>query len=302
MKKVGFLVLLAVYVSVVVPLGAHLKNRPLVVKLGYTPDAQVLQLVTGDQRTLVAEMLVLKVLFYFGSLVEQWQERVFVRPEHYNMFKTLEAAIKLDPYNMDAYYFAQAAFTWEVGRAREVNRLLQYGMRYRNWDWTLPFYAGFNAAYFLGDYENAARFMQQAAQLSGNSLFINLAARFFYEAGRSHMGVLFLDSMIERARDPKVRHLFQMRKAALLATAAIEQAVAKYRQRFGRLPDDMDDLVAASVLAEIPRDPYGGEFYLDKKGMVRSTSSFTLPTDPDRRRGREQREESVPGTVLEDGP
>ena len=46
------------------------------------------------------------------------------------MYKTLQTAAKFDPYNSDAYYFAQAAFTWEVGRAKEVNQMLDYGMKH----------------------------------------------------------------------------------------------------------------------------------------------------------------------------
>lgn len=278
-RKLLWMALLGAYIVVTVTLTDHLRNRPAVVKLGYTPTAEVLKAVSVDQRYAVAEFTVLKVLFYFGSLVEQWKQDLLVPPEYYNMYKTLETAVKLDPYNMDAYYFAQAAFTWEIGRAKDVNVMLDYGMKYRTWDWYLPFFAGFNSAYFLKDYDKAGEYMRKAAEISGSPLFTNLAARYFYEAGRSEFGLVFLDDMIARAKDPKVRAVYQLRKEALLAVREMEAAVETFYARFQRSPRQLPELVTTGILPALPKDPYGGEFYLDLEGRVRSTSKFARPGD-----------------------
>lgn len=271
-----FVILLISYAALLAPFTSYLKNRPVAVKLGYTPDADVLKVVSGDHRTLVAEYAVVKVLFYFGSLVERAKGNVVLQPEYYNMFKTLETAVQLDPYNMDAYYFAQAAFTWEVGRARDVNRLLEYGMKYRTWDWYLPFYVAFNDAYFLKDYEGAARNMKKAAELSQDPLFSNLAARYFYEAGRSELGIVFLESMERSAKDEKIRKVYSVRKKALVAVEYLTRGSAEFKRRYQRPPVNLQELVSSGVIAKIPEDPYGGLFYLDHKGTVRSTSKFAF--------------------------
>ena len=278
MKRLAFVLsALLLYFLTVTSLSSHLQERPVRVKLGYTPDAALLKAVSGDQRFLVAELEIVRVLFYFGTVLQQWQQKVSLAPEYRNMFETLQTALGLDPYNSDAYYFAQAAFTWEVGRIREVNNMLDYGMRYRTWDWSLPFYAGFNSAYFLQDYEQAARYMEKAAAISGNTMFTNLAARYFYEAGSSRLGVAFLDTMIKQARDPQVKRLYTMRKEALHAVLEIETAVEQYRDRFGRLPQSLQALLQEGFLKKFPPDPYGGRFYLDQTGRVRSTSAFSKP-------------------------
>lgn len=276
MKRSVWVLLLIAYVLVVIPLSGHLQNRPVEVKLGYTVDADGLRIIAGDQRCALAELTVLKVLFYYGTLVGKWQGNVLIRPEYYNMFKTVETAIRLDPYNMDAYYFLQAAFTWEIGRAADVNRVLDYGMKYRTEDWQLPFYAGFNAAYFLHDYTKAAEYMQKAAELSGNPLFARLASRFFFEAGHSGLGIVFLDSMIQGTKDPQLKKVYEMRKEALLGVEKIHEAVKVFLARFGRMPAKIVDLVSSGVLDKIPADPYGGTFYLDEQGNARATSKFAL--------------------------
>ncbi|RMH39816.1 MAG: hypothetical protein D6694_10815 [Gammaproteobacteria bacterium] len=265
---------LAVYVNLVVPLKSFMDNRPVAVKLGYLPDGKVLRYTVADQKPLVAELAVLKVLFYFGSLVEQWQNQIAIPPEYYNMYRMIESAVRLDPYNMDAYYFAQAAFTWEVGHAEDVNHLLSYGMNYRTWDWYLPFFRGFNAAYFLKDYQSAAEDMKRAAELSGSALFTNLAARYFYEAGHNDLGIAFLRAMVQRERDPKVKKAFSLRLEALEKVKQLQSAVVAYQKKFGRLPGQLGDLVTSGMIDAVPRDPYGGQFYIQPDGKVRSTSSF----------------------------
>lgn len=276
MKKVFlFLLVILLYVPVVLSLGAHLEGRPLSIKLGYIPDARLIKMVSGDQKTILAESMMLKVVFYFGTVIEHWMQQEFVQPEYFNMFKTIETAARLDPFNMDAYYFAQASFTWELGRAQDVNRLLIHGMKYRTWDWWLPFYVGFNNAYFLHNYEEAAKYMQKAAEISGESLYANLAARFFYEAGDNKLGIAFLERMISQAKSPSVKRLYQMRKEALLAVQILETDVTRFVEKFGQLPSQLDQLVTNGLIEEIPQDPYGGRFFLDDQGRVRTTSKFT---------------------------
>lgn len=274
--RLALALLIGAYALLVVPFSNYLSKRPVAVKLGFFPDARVIRITAADQINLVANYAVTRVLFYFGTLVDMDKRKVAVQPEYYNMFKTMETVVKLDPYNMDAYYFMQAAFTWELGRAQDVNRVLAYGMKYRTWDYQLPFYAGFNAAYFLKDYKTAAAYFQRAAELSGQQLFTTLSARYFYEAGETGLGIAFLDTMTKGAKDPKVRRVYELRRAALQAVQELEEGVALYRQTRGMLPSALYDLVAAGFIARVPVDPYGGSFYLDTTGRVRSTSKFVL--------------------------
>lgn len=254
----------------------QLRDRPVLIKLGPPPDAQSLSLVAGEQKPLLAWQWVNRVMFYFGSLFENDARKLKVPPEYYNMYKTIEAAVRLDPYNMDAYYFAQAAFTWEIGRAKEVNALLLYGMKYRDWDYQLPFYAGFNASYFLHDYAEGARLMQLAAERSGSALLTNLAARYFYQARQTDLGMSFLEVIISQTRDMQLRKVYETRLTALHAVKEIESAVQKYRDKNGYLPRNIDMLMNQGFLKQVPEDPYGGHFYLGKDGRVASTSKFAF--------------------------
>lgn len=276
-SKLALPILICAYVVLILPFTNYLRNRPVINKVGYIPEAEVLKFTVGDHRYLVSEIAVFKVMLYFGEMYNNKANKLKLPPEYGNMAKMLSNAALLDPYNVDTYYLAQAAFVWDVkDSARDINKLLIYGMRYRVWDYYLPFFAGFNAAYFLHDYRAAADFMQKAAVLSGDPLFANLSARYFHQAGHTKLGILFIDSMEKGAKDEKIRRSFQLRKQALVAAQTIFDAVIKYREVYKSNPDSINQLISAGYLKSVPKDPYGGQFYLTDKGTVESTSKFAF--------------------------
>lgn len=264
------------YGMLIVPFARHMNNRPVAVRLGYLPHAKVLKLAFGDYKQLLAQHFVVRVLFYFGTLIDPDKRNIKDKPEFFQMFETLQHAVRLDPYNMDAYYFTQAAFTWELRKIKEVNDMLDYGMAYRTWDAQLPFYAGMNAAYFLKDYAAASRYMKIAAEISGDPLYTNLTARYLYESGQTKVGLAFIEVMSKNVLDPRIKKLYGMRMEALQQVDLIEQALQNYRKAFAKLPANLESLVEAGYLAKIPIDPYGGRFYLTPEGFVRSTSKFAM--------------------------
>lgn len=266
------------YLAIVFPFADHLLNRPVQVKLGYVAEAPILKFLTADQRYLVANSLILKVILYFGELIEKAGDDALYAsaPDYSGMFDQLQTGLRIDPYNVDAYYFAQATYVWEVGRVHEVNDMLEYGMRYRTWDFQLPFYAGFNHAYFLKDYVVAADYMRRAAELSKIQVFSTLAARYFHETGRDDLAIDFLKSMKKTAHNDQERKLYDYRLAALEAAREIKEASASYRQKHGVGPRQIEELVTAGFLEKIPSDPYGGKFFLDEKGVLKTTSDFSF--------------------------
>jgi len=271
---VGLVLLL--YVSVVVPFTAYMQNKPFVEKLGYVPSAATLRTTSLDQQYLVSSTLIMKVLFYYGSLFEAQKNHIDIPPNYDGMVDVIETAVKLDPYNMDGYYFAQAILTWDNRRIERANALLEYGMKYRDWDFYLPFFAGFNAAYFLKDYPTAAKYYQRAADLTGYALFSKLAGRYMYEAGKTELAIVYLKTMLASTHDETIRQSFQLRLAALEETRRAEVARDLFIAEQGRHPKSLAELEQTGTLDFPLVDPYGGKFFLDETGQVRTTSKFSF--------------------------
>jgi tetratricopeptide (TPR) repeat protein len=270
------IVCLVLYVALIIPFTTYLKNKPFVEKLGYVPSVTALKAVAADHKELVAASLVLKVLMYFGGLVEKADNQVAVPPDYISMSRLLHGAVKLDPYNMDAYYFAQGFLTWDVKQFKLANDLLDYGMKYRTWDWYLPFFAGFNSAYFMKDYAAAARYYQRAGELSGSDLSRLLAGRYMQESGQTELAIAYLSAMEKGERNPAIKKTYQLRLTAFRETRRIEVARDRYRETRGVLPKTVDQLVSGGFLSPPPRDPYGGQFYLEADGKVATTSKYAF--------------------------
>jgi len=258
------------------PFSQYMASKPIVEKLGYVPTVAVFKAVSADQKELVGALLVTKVLMYFGGLVDKQQKELQIPPDYPAMSRMIHGAVQLDPYNMDAYYFAQAILVWDVGKVEIANELLDYGMKYRTWDWYLPFFAGFNHAYFLKDYAGAARYYQRAGELSGSDLFKSLAGRYLQESGKTGLALAYLYALEKGEKNPAIKKSFHTRILAFQAARRIEIARDRYRQTFGVLPASLEALVKEGYLQSPPVDPYGGHFYLEPDGRVSTTSKFAF--------------------------
>lgn len=270
--------LLVAYAGLMVPFSGYMSQKPFVEKIGFIPQPQVLKTLVGDQGLVVADLLVFKALFYFGGLVENTPAEFILPADYTSIYQTIAAAVKLDPYNQDAYYFVQAAMSWHPQRVKLANALLEYGMAYRDWDYQLPFFLGFNYAYFLKDYPHAAKYYARAAELSGQPLLASLAGRYFYESQQTDLALSYMRAMEQSASNDTIKRTFQVRISAFQEVKRIETALARYKEKFGSVSVDISELLRLGYLQDAPVDPYGGRFYIDDQGRVRSTSKFAYAT------------------------
>jgi len=272
------IVCLVLYFALIGPFTIYLKKKPIVEKLGYVPSVSAFKTITADQKELVAASLVLKVMMYFGGLLERSEAYFIVPPDYMSMSRLLHGSVRLDPYNMDAYYFAQSFLTWDVQQYKLANDLLDYGMKYRTWDWYLPFFAGFNYAYFMQDYSKASDYYKRAGELSGNELFKGLASRYMQKSGQTDLAITYLIAMVKGEKNPALKKTYQTRLSAFMEVKRIEKSLDRFLESHGAMPETIDQLISAGLLSPAPVDPYGGIFYLGQNGKVETTSNFAFGT------------------------
>jgi tetratricopeptide (TPR) repeat protein len=270
MKRILFLLAsIALFWGALVPLTKIRVEQPAEMALSFYPPAQVIKALSGEHYHFLSQVILLNCVFYYGTLVEKKD----VVPNWQRMYEALYTSAHLDPYNMDTYYLAQALFPWEAGMVGPTIELLEYGFAHRSWDWYLPLFLSFDYAYFLRDYEKAGDYMAKAAALNKKAgYFYTLSARFYYEAGRTALALAYLKELIPNERNQHVKQLMINRAAALEAILALEQAVEAFRDKHHRRPKDLQEIQQTGFIDRIPIDPYGGNFYLDSRGRVRTTS------------------------------
>ena len=268
------------YAVLMGPFTSYMRDKPIEEKLGYVPSIKLLKPLSADQKELAGASLVLKVMMYFGNIVSLSHEGPVISkpPDLQGMSRLLHGAVQLDPYNMDAYYFAQGILTWDARQYKVANDLLEHGMKYRTWDWYLPYFAGFNYAYFLKDYPKAAHYYNLAGDLSGEALYKNLAGRYLQESGQTELAIAYLTGMVHTSTNGAIKQSYEIRLKAFREVRRIELAVDRFVVEQGGKPASVELLVQTRYLKPAPVDPYGGRFYLDPSGKVSTTSKFAFAT------------------------
>jgi hypothetical protein len=242
----------------------------------YAVPAPILKLTTLEFDGLAANFMFLRALVFLGSTFERdnWPHSI-KESEWRALHRDLAAATDLDPYFLDPYYVAQANLTWDGHLFRETNLLLEKGSRYRDWDWMLPFFAGFNHFYFLQENEQASIYLMEASRRPGASpLFASLATRLAVKGRRTENAIIFLEEMLRSEEDEGIKKGYRIRLEAMHGILALEKAVELYTVRTGQPPTNLQALLAGQIIEQIPVDPYGGSFYLDADGSVKTTSDL----------------------------
>ena len=125
--------------------------------------------------------------------------------------------------------------------------------------WVYPFDAGHIALMNLKDYPLAEKYFEQCMKIPGAPEFVErLRANAIFKKGDLKTSWETWLDIYKRAPDERTKriasnHLYNVK--ATIDEAALEDAAAKYRERFGRLPADLGALVRAGFLRRGPQGP-----------------------------------------------
>ncbi len=267
-----FIINLSIYIIFSLYCHQFYPKREQAIHFTPPPPAWALKIMDMGQHEAMAELLFTKLMFYN----EEKKEYEGKNAEPDLILKVIDTATKLDPYNMDCYYFAQALLSDNAAYIKPLNKILLRGMKYRKHDFYLPWFIGVNYYFTLTDPAKAAPFFAETARRKPNSrLFSTLASRVFYEGGMTEQAIVFLKSILSEIHYPALRNKIKIRLQALETVLFLQNAVKIYKKKMHQQPRNLSDLVKAGILKSIPPDPYGGTFYLTQSGHIYTTSKFT---------------------------
>jgi hypothetical protein len=237
----------------------------------------ILKIVSLEYQGLASDMLFLKSMVFIGSTFER-QEQPRVKDWEWTWYiNVLGASTDLDPYFFDPYYYANAFLTWDAHMTEEANRLLEKGSKYRDWDWMLPFFIGFNDFFFLQNDKDAAEFLMEASRRpGGDPMLASIASRLAFKENHTETAIYFLEETAKHTEDRNLKERFEMRIKSLRSIAFLDKSVILFKKKFKRIPTSIDELLTKDMITHIPQDPYGGTYYITQDGKVRSTTSSDL--------------------------
>lgn len=260
----------AVYLlQLAIDAGGEMRQREKAVEeMMYFPSGRFMKPAAIEYQVLAADMIWLRAVQYYGYHLMtdrkyEWLGHIF------------EILTELDPRFIGAYHFGALTLAWDAGNPNQALQLLKLGMRRNPTNWQLPFDAGFINYMLTRDYDMAARYFRIASELPGAWHVTHRWAA--VAAGRAGSFEVARDMWVEiynstenrRIRELAVRQL----KAVKLSqdTARLQDAVNRFREDKGRLPERLDELVRFGYTGLLPEEPYGGRYYLEGDRVRSST-------------------------------
>ncbi|OEU57630.1 MAG: hypothetical protein BA871_02765 [Desulfuromonadales bacterium C00003096] len=231
----------------------------------------ILRIVAGEFKAVMADYLLLEGASALGRYLEAEVPLSDLSPKVWDVvFTVLSTSQSLDPYFKDIYHVVQGIFPWDAKRPQETIDFLEIGAEARSWDWTLPYYMGFDYFYFLDDKLQAWHYMKEAMNRPDcPPSMATLGTKLLYQTGRTEAALTFLQQFLDKEqRDTPSGRQIERRIKALAGVLVLERAMDQFMILFQRRPVNLDELVTAGVLSLLPENPYNVSYCLQDDGTI----------------------------------
>ncbi|MGZ5422928.1 MAG: hypothetical protein ACXW2V_00090 [Candidatus Aminicenantales bacterium] len=225
----------------------------------YIPSGKFLKYATFGYRNLAADAIYLWAIQYYTT------PTIDDRFDHLDhIFAIIN---ELDPRYQDPYEVGAMIAVQEARDIQAAFAILDRGAANNPDQWVYPFNAGHIALMTVKDYPLAEKYFAQCMKIPGAPEFVErLRANAIYRKGDLKTSWDTWLDIFKRAPDERTKkiasnHLYDVK--ATIDGAALEEAAAKYRERFGRLPADLEVLVRTGFLREVPKDLDGKDYLYD---------------------------------------
>ena len=236
---------------------AHIPGASII----YIPSGKWLKYATFGFSSLAADLVYIWAIQYYSDYT------IAERYDHLDHVFSIIA--ELDPRYLDPYEMGAIIAVYEARDPYLAFKVLDRGLEKNPDQWIFPYQAGHYAASTLKDYELARQYYKKTMEIEGAP---DIAKRLYADA--SFKGLDYQTAwenwkeVYERTDDERIKkiasnHLYQVRTA--MDIARIEEAIEKYRQKFGRLPGDLDQLVRSGFLSSVPKDLDDKDYIYDPK-------------------------------------
>jgi len=260
-----------------VRLERDLDAAPVEQELLYLPNGRYLRVASLGHGPLVADLVYLWAIQFYSNYERtgrhQYVEHIFG-----------EVIPDLDPWYIDPYWVGAMILVVEVGDLEAGLGLLDLGFRHNPKAWILPYLAGWEAERG-GQPTRAAEYFARASAVEGAPSFVRrMEAGMLVRAGRTEDAIRTWQTVLDDPESDDVGRAIAERWLRTLRTRqeieSLNAAVASFRERYGRLPRSLQELVGVGLLGELPQGPGGVPYGYDpESGRVTSAAGRMLGVD-----------------------
>jgi tetratricopeptide (TPR) repeat protein len=240
---------------------AHVPGASII----YIPSGKYLKHATFGYSSLAADLIYVWAIQYYSDY------SIADRYDHLDHIFSIIA--ELDPRYLDPYEMGAIIAVFEARDPYLAFKVLDRGLEKNPDQWIFPYQAGHYAASILKDYELARQYYKRTMEIQGAP---DIAKRLFADASFKGMDYqtawenwreIYETTEDERIKKIASNHLYQVKSA--MDIARIEEAIEKYREKFGRVPGNLDQLVRTGFLISVPKDQDDNDYiYNPETGKI----------------------------------
>ncbi len=223
----------------------------------YIPSGKYLKMATFGFSAVMADVIYIWAIQYYGNTA--------IEDRYEHLTQIFSIISELDPSYVDPYVVGALIAVEDTRDVPLAIKILDMGLAKNPGQWIFPLEAGHYAQLYAKDYALAKEYYGKAMDIPGAPPIARrlFAASAFKSNDLQTAWETWLE-VFQTADDPQIRqiasnHLYEV-KAAVDA-GVVRDATERFREKFGRSPAVLDDLVRGGVLAAVPKD-YDGKDYL----------------------------------------
>ena len=237
----------------------------------YIPSGQYLKFATFGNSSLLADMIYVWAIQYYSD---------YTIPDMYEYLDHIFSIInELDPSYLDPYDIGAVIAAYEAQDLDLALKILDRGLEKNPEEWLFPYMAAHYAQMIKKDHKLAQEYYKKAMnieevppiveRLYANAIFKSMD----YKRALQTWLEIYKTAEDERTKKIASNHIYNI--TTTIDIQKINEAIAKFKESYGRNPMELSQLVKAGFLDSLPKDLDGKKYIYDSR-----TGEVKTPTIP----------------------
>jgi len=227
----------------------------------YLPEGKYLKYGTLGFSSFLADLIYIWAIQYYGD---------YEIPDSYDhLYRIFSIIAELDPHYFDPIDMGAFIAAYEAQDLDLAVKILDMGLEKNPKEWFFPYQAAHYIQFMSKDHERAQEYYKKTMSIEGYPpivprLYANAIFKAMdYERALEEWLEIYNTAEDERIKQVASNHLYNIK--ATVDIEKLRNAIAKFKEKYGRYPADLSQLVYAGFLDSIPKDMDDKEYLYDSQ-------------------------------------